>query len=76
MRWLTIGLLILLGSCLATGCKLMLDGEGEVGFAAETKWKFYHEPGVSGSAKIELDVKPAMDFIAEMKGEEPDGDGE
>lgn len=77
MRWLTIGLLVLLGSCLATGCSLMLDKNGEIGFAFNTEWKLYHQTGEAGTAKIELDVQPALEFIADMKDDEADdGDGE
>lgn len=38
MRWLAVALLALVGSCLATGCSLVLDKNGAVGITVTVQW--------------------------------------
>lgn len=55
------------------GCIIRLKDNGEVGFKLSQEFAFYHEVSeTKAQSEAELDAKPAVDYIIDLRADDDD----
>lgn len=62
---LSVVVSLLMGGCLLTGCSILLEGEGEVGFRQSTEWALYHEaqPTIERASKSAIESQSLEEWL-------------